>query len=1312
MFGSSGLANTDGRLVMESFLRRGPLDFDKNDHVKTFVRPERVLRCVTPHVLDTGSTCFDVSGEPIAWIDPDRAGRSKRILHGEWRLHHYFVRSQAHWRRRMLRGQRGIGVMRLLHELEQHDRNDESDDRALPFAARVRAYMQANDIEIGRPVPVTEVAAVKCCIDVIKDGCIGGWAIDSSGAKAPRLRFLIDGEEAGRLTPSRERPDVERSGMAAISRCGFVFGVPLRFRDGKPHRLEVTDQQCARVFLEVKAVPYAWLPFELPREDEPRVDADTPEPPSGGPLVAVDDNVEGHMDRFSDEGGGGWAISKQDPGTPVRLEMVIDGAPIGALICDLPRPDLQALFGTSKAGFAFDIPGEFRDGRPHTLRLVTARGWPVSLHKDGRSTTDFRFQSTRAAPKDKRDPIICVLDEFSPTNVRGWAIDALRPGVPVRLHVLIDCEEVFSVTCDSPRGDVEKAAGFFRRCGYEFAIPERFLDGESHRVEFRVRSGKRAPLTFVMNGEQRDHLTFSERFTSKRFSSVDGVENGAIKGWVLREDPESGELQGGCTVAIYCGEEPLGYAKADRWRPDVGAEKNGDAYCGFRFQIPSEFRRGQPQTFHVRLLPENVELTGSPVVCSIVSDETVKQLCEVRDVVDRLYTDVTALRQTVRSLLPRKLHTLDDYDDWGRAYQTALRRRIETTRGEEQNAVLVSVICPTYRPRLRDFAAAVESVFAQTHENWELIIADDGSEMPELDSQIEAFCRRDSRVKAVRCERNGGISRATNAALGVARGTWIVLFDHDDLLVDVALEVMLRGARATGAEVLYADEDKIDEGGRYCEPALKPDFNYRLLLSNNYICHLLMVRRDTLQRVGMLDYRYDGSQDYDLVLRLSEKVDHRRIIHVPEILYHWRKTANSTAAAVSSKTYTIKAGQSALAAHLRRRRLPCKVTNLLGATFYQVHWRFSREPKVRVIIPFKDQAQMTQRCVDSLLSTTAYGNYEVVLVDNWSTSAEVEALRRSTLAADRVRVLRVEEPFNYSRLNNLAVRDTDAEFVVLMNNDVLHTDPHWLRAMINEALADAQVAIVGCKLLYPNGTVQHAGVILGMWGVAGHMNAGLAGESPGYCGRAAIAQELSAVTGACMLIRAPVYRELGGLDESDLTVAFNDIDFCLKAASAGYKIVWTPHVVAEHHESLSRGEDTGRAKEARFFLECQVMSSRWGELLKRDPHYSRHFDLDRQPFFDLRDPACEPPPVSGQVWSDAPTEGRIAVLPVAAIEDAQARKHASGIDILDLTPAKAIDEARPYARAVRAREQAQQQKRGGTVSAPWPMRGREQDAGT
>ncbi|WP_242403362.1 glycosyltransferase family 2 protein [Asaia platycodi] len=487
---------------------------------------------------------------------------------------------------------------------------------------------------------------------------------------------------------------------------------------------------------------------------------------------------------------------------------------------------------------------------------------------------------------------------------------------------------------------------------------------------------------------------------------------------------------------------------------------------------------------------------------------------------------------------------------------------------------------------------------------------------------MQDFAAKDSRIRVLPLKKNLGISGATNEGMKAAKGQYTVFFDHDDMMVDVALETMMRKMQETGALLLYSDEDKVDQANNWQSPNFKPDFNYRYLLGCNYICHLTMIQTATMHEVGLLRAEYDGAQDHDFILRACEILPHEKIAHVPELLYHWRMTPNSTAVTVGNKNYAIAAGVKAVSDHLTRRGYKADVSSINGLTLYRVDWRLTDTPSVSIIIPFKDQIDITQRCVEALLEHTDYANFEIVLVDNWSVTPQARIFMEEFGARKSIRFLTIEEPFNYSRLNNIAAQTCQSDYLLFLNNDVFVEQKNWLRLMMNEALAGDRVAAIGARLLYPNRTIQHAGVVVGPTGVGAHAHRGCGPEDYGYIGRILLSHEVTAVTAACMLVRREIFEEVGCFDEEGLKIAYNDVDLCLRIRSAGYRIIYCAEAVADHHESLTRGSDDVPEQEARFFEEGQVMQKRWAgqAIYERDPAYPRFFTVDLQPFFDLVDP--------------------------------------------------------------------------------------------
>ena len=825
----------------------------------------------------------------------------------------------------------------------------------------------------------------------------------------------------------------------------------------------------------------------------------------------------------------------------------------------------------------------------------------------------------------KKNPRYGHIDYIKDGYVHGWAIDSLRGNKAASLFLFVDDKPVANFFCDIDRSDLESAGLRSSQTGFRFPIPELYLGGEPHSVSIRFHSGEYLLFSDGEGGMAKSAVL--RMYAPVTFSGfVDGLTHGALRGWAVRQEQGSEVKHGGVDVLVWHDGVEVGRVKTDKHRADVAKALGCDPHCGFMLRPPARFRDGRSYTFEFRFAATGEPLEGSPVSFEYPAHLSDTRVARLHNVVEDMSTQLWRLKRELKDMMSERVFMLADYDPWVRQYHAALRyRRRQAPWPANRPQPLVSILCPVYRPRMSDFMAAVESVLAQTYPNWELILVDDCSKSKELTAAIAVLCARDGRIRAVPQKRNTGISGATNTAIAAAKGEYIALFDHDDLLLDVAVEIMIEAAIKTGAKMLYSDEDKIDDLGRYSDPNLKGDWNHRLVLGQNYVCHFLVVEAATLRAVGPLRSKYDGAQDHDLVLRLSESVDPARIVHVPEVIYHWRKTPGSTATVISAKSYAIDAGAMAVRDHLQRLGREVTVSPMLGVTVYQVDWGFREEPSVTVIIPFREQLDLTRRCLDRLLTVTEYKNFEVVLVDNWSTSREAADFVAKAQKHDRVRVVRVEEAFNYSRLNNIACLQSSSEYFVFMNNDVFVEQPNWLRLLVDEALADRTVGAVGAKLVFPDRTVQHGGVILGVGGVGDHANRGRAIDDPFYMGRGICAQELSAVTAALMLCRADVFQGVGGFDETDLSVAYNDVDLCLKLRRAGFKVIYCPYVVAEHHESVSRGDDMHDAHLGRFVYEEQVMLTRWGPEIRNDPFYNPNFSNAGGLFQELSVAALRPP---------------------------------------------------------------------------------------
>lgn len=570
---------------------------------------------------------------------------------------------------------------------------------------------------------------------------------------------------------------------------------------------------------------------------------------------------------------------------------------------------------------------------------------------------------------------------------------------------------------------------------------------------------------------------------------------------------------------------------------------------------------------------------------------------------DALYRDYR------RRLLPEDR---GDYAGWVARYDTLTAERMEELRVRAErlgpDAPLISILLPVYQTPERWLRRCIESVVSQAYPRWQLCIVDDASPDTRVMEILNEYAGGDERIDVLRRGVNGHISEASNSALAMARGDYVALLDHDDELRPHALLEMAEAiSAAPGTGLAYSDEDKIDAEGRRFDPYFKPDFDSDLLRSQNYVCHFTTIRAGLVREVGGFRKGFEGSQDHDLILRCTERLAPAQVVHIPKILYHWRAIPGSTALTRDAKDYASSAGARAVADHLDRCHPDARVEELSHGHF-RVRWYLPMPvPKVSLVVPTRDKADLLRMCVDSILERTSYPDFEVVVVDNQSSDTDALAYLEELEGNAHVKVLCYDAPFNYSAINNWAVTQCDGMVIGLVNNDIEVISPDWLEEMVSHAVRP-DVGAVGAMLYYPNDTIQHAGVVLGVHGVAAHLYAGMPRGYPGHGGRARVAQSLSAVTGACLLVRREAYEEVGGLDET-LQVAFNDIDLCLRLGEAGYRNIWTPFAELYHHESASRGSEDTEEKKQRFMREVELMKARWGQHLLADPAYNPNLSL-------------------------------------------------------------------------------------------------------
>ncbi|NEX17337.1 MAG: glycosyltransferase family 2 protein [Halochromatium sp.] len=529
---------------------------------------------------------------------------------------------------------------------------------------------------------------------------------------------------------------------------------------------------------------------------------------------------------------------------------------------------------------------------------------------------------------------------------------------------------------------------------------------------------------------------------------------------------------------------------------------------------------------------------------------------------------------------------------------------------------LISILLPTFNTAPDWLSACINSVRAQTYPDWQLCIADDGSTRTETKALLTRLSDADARIEVHFCARNHGIAAASNQALAAARGELTGFLDHDDCLAPHALYQVARAfSRHPNAYLFYSDEDKIDQTGERFEPHFKPDWNPDLALAQNYVNHLAVYRTRLLRKLGGLRSEVNGSQDHDLLLRAWRQIaDPAAIVHIPRILYHWRAIEGSTATDPRHKPETSVAGLSSLRAHLATTHPEASAEPGPFPNSYRVRWALPpRRPLVSVLLPTRDRLDLLAPCVDAVLERTDYPALEMLIIDNDSRCQATLGYLEEVQQHPRVRVLDWPHPFNFSAIVNAAAAEASGELLLLLNNDVTPINADWLSELVSQALRP-EIGCVGAKLLFPDERVQHAGVILGIGGVAGHAHKFFHRAEHGYFGRLQLTQNLSAVTAACLLVRRELFMQVGGFDAEHLPVSFNDVDFCLRVRDAGYRNLWTPYAELYHHESASRGADDSPAKQARFGAELAWMQRRWGRRLRLDPAYNPNLTLQHEDF--------------------------------------------------------------------------------------------------
>lgn len=550
------------------------------------------------------------------------------------------------------------------------------------------------------------------------------------------------------------------------------------------------------------------------------------------------------------------------------------------------------------------------------------------------------------------------------------------------------------------------------------------------------------------------------------------------------------------------------------------------------------------------------------------------------------------------------------YGPWYQAY-IPTEETLEIQRKQKFDySPLISIAVPAYQTPVEFLRQMIESLIVQTYSNWELCIVNASPDNEEMQKVLAEYSAGDSRVRFCNLKENLGIAENTNRAFAMTKGEFVGLLDHDDLLAPNALyEIVKILQDHPQADALYTDEDKVTtELDEHFQPHLKPDFNLDLLRSNNYICHFFVVRKSIVEKAGGFRKEFDGAQDYDFIFRCTENAG--EVLHVPEILYHWRTHKASTADNPASKMYAFEAGKRAIEAHLERTGTKGEVSHTQDLGFYRVKYPVQRKPLVSVIIPNKDEKETLQTCLEMLEKNTGYQNFEIIIVENNSTTDEIFRYYKELSGNRKIHLLRWGKEFNYSAINNFAVAHAKGEYLLFLNNDVKSINPDWLEEMLG-VCQRPEVGGVGAKLIYPDNTIQHAGCVIGMGGIAGHMFVDMPADRTGYLHKASLLQDMSAVTAACLLMKKEVFEQAGGFTE-ELAVAFNDVDLCLKVRKNGYLIVYDPYVKLYHMESKTRGAEDSKEKVRRFQTEIEYMRCHWIDILKNgDPCYNKNLSLTK-----------------------------------------------------------------------------------------------------
>lgn len=538
--------------------------------------------------------------------------------------------------------------------------------------------------------------------------------------------------------------------------------------------------------------------------------------------------------------------------------------------------------------------------------------------------------------------------------------------------------------------------------------------------------------------------------------------------------------------------------------------------------------------------------------------------------------------------------------------------KLEKTEENLSYNPLISIVMPTYNTDPKWLRKAIDSVLNQSYKNWELCIADDASTLVSTVELLKKYENQDKRIQVIYRKKNGHIAKASNSALSLAEGEYVTFLDHDDELASFAFYEMIKAINHNrNLKLIYSDEDKIDEKGKRFNPHFKSSWNPDMFFSQNYISHLTIIKKEVIDKTKKFRVAYEGSQDYDLFLQCLKFLNANEIAHVSKILYHWRAIDGSTAKDSTEKSYTTNAGIKALRDYFKDKPTVSVKRGFLDNT-YKVSYKRSNNPFVSIIIPTKDNYSLLKICIESIFKKTEYKYYEIIIVDNQTTQVAALKYLNKLNSMDKIKVIQYDKTFNYAAINNYAAEEASGEFIAFLNNDIEVINKEWLSEMLGHAKRK-EIGIVGAKLYYPDMTIQHGGVVLGIGGVAGHAHKHFDSNEHGYFSRLKIIQNYSALTAACIVIKKDIFKEVNGFEE-ELVVAFNDIDLSLKVLEKGYRNLWTPYAELIHHESKSRGMEDSTIKRKRFDKEKAFMQNKWQRKLLEDKCYNQNLTLEHENF--------------------------------------------------------------------------------------------------